>query len=284
MCAVFGGIYCLRHSVQCLVLDKESGRCKAVIDTCGQRISCDHFVVEEGYIREEQRKNVTYRQISRAVLITDQSLLPSESEQQVSLITVPPQDLGGSAVHMVELCSSSMTCMPGTYLVHLTTPSSGTAQEDLAPLVSRLFAEPAIAEEQGEVESEKPMLLWALYFNMRDSSGAERSSYSLPSNVYPCPGPDPALGSDHAITLAEAVFQQLLPQEEFCPPAPNPEDIVYDGEGPQGEGAGFEEPVQPERDGGEREGEEEKEEQRAESEQDNVGSQMDVADAPPTEE
>nr|KAF6435198.1 CHM Rab escort protein [Rousettus aegyptiacus] len=26
MCAVFGGIYCLRHSVQCLVVDKESGK------------------------------------------------------------------------------------------------------------------------------------------------------------------------------------------------------------------------------------------------------------------
>ncbi|XP_061103532.1 rab proteins geranylgeranyltransferase component A 1 isoform X1 [Conger conger] len=292
MCAVFGGIYCLRHSVQCLVLDKESGRCKAVIDTCGQRISCSHFVVEEGYIREEQRRNVTYRQISRAVLITDRSLLPSESEQQVSLVTVPPQD-GGPTVLVVELCSSSMTCMPGTHLVHLTCPSSGTAQEDLAPLVSRLFTEAPSAEEEedkeeeGEVDSEKPTLLWAMYFNMRDSSAVDRSSYSLPSNVYPCPGPDPALGTDHAITLAEAVFQQLLPDEEFCPPAPNPEDIVYDGEGRQGEGAGFGEPVQPER---EPEGESEgKEEQKAESEQDTEGAQMSVAvesppPAPPAEE
>ncbi|XP_035287802.1 rab proteins geranylgeranyltransferase component A 1 isoform X2 [Anguilla anguilla] len=294
MCAVFGGIYCLRHSVQCLVLDKESGRCKAVIDTCGQRISCSHFVVEEGYLREEQRKNVTYRQISRAVLITDRSLLPSESEQQISLVTVPPQETGGPAVQVIELCSSSMTCMPGTYMVHLTCPSSGTAQEDLAPLVSRLFAEPPSAEEEGEVDGEKPVLLWALYFNMRDSSGVDRSSYSLPSNVYPCTGPDPALGSDNAIALAEAVFQQLLPDEEFCPPAPNPEDIVYDGEGPQGEGAGFGEPVQPDRGGGQGEGEargegDGKEEQKSESEQDNEGSQMGVAaedppPAPPTEE
>ncbi|KAJ8405803.1 hypothetical protein AAFF_G00312400 [Aldrovandia affinis] len=266
MCAVFGGIYCLRHSVQCLVLDKESGRCKAVIDTCGQRISCSHFVVEEGYIREEQRRGVAYRQISRAVLITDRSLLPSETEQQISLL--------------IELCSSSMTCMPGTYLVHLTCPSSGTAQEDLAPVVSRLFTEPTSAEEQGEVGSEKPTLLWVLYFNMRDSSGVDKSSYSLPSNVYLCTGPDPALGSEHAITLAETVFQQLLPDEEFCPPAPNPEDIVYDGEVPQGEGAGFGEPVQPEIN---------EEEQITESEQDNEGSQTDVAaqiptPAPPTEE
>lgn len=38
---------------------------------------------------------------------------------------------------------------------------------------------------------------------------------------------------------AESVFHQLLPDEEFCPPAPNPEDIIYDGEGPQAEDSGF---------------------------------------------
>ncbi|MEQ2213313.1 hypothetical protein XENOCAPTIV_012840, partial [Xenoophorus captivus] len=29
---------------------------------------------------------------------------------------------------------------------------------------------------------------------------------------------------------AESIFQKILPEEEFCPPAPNPEDIIYDGE------------------------------------------------------
>uniref|UniRef100_A0AAZ3QGA0 Rab proteins geranylgeranyltransferase component A n=1 Tax=Oncorhynchus tshawytscha TaxID=74940 RepID=A0AAZ3QGA0_ONCTS len=235
MCAVFGGIYCLRHSVQCLVLDKESGKCKAVIDTHGQRISCSHFVVEDGYIGADQRKNTDSRQISRAVLITDRSILPSDSEQQViSLVTVPPVEPGGPLVRIIELCSSTMTCMLDTYLVHLTCSSaSGSAQEDLAPVVSRLFHTPE--------ESRGPTVLWALYFNMRDTSAVDRSSYDLPSNVHVCASPDTALGSDHSIKLAEAVFRQLLPDEEFCPPAPNPEDIIYDGDGPQGEGPGFEE-------------------------------------------
>lgn len=34
------------------------------------------------------------------------------------------------------------------------------------------------------------------------------------------------------------MFNRLLPDEEFCPPAPNPEDIIYDGD--QAEGAAFE--------------------------------------------
>lgn len=42
---------------------------------------------------------------------------------------------------------------------------------------------------------------------------------------------------------AESVFHHILPDEEFCPPAPNPEDIIYDGDGPQAEGPGFDESV-----------------------------------------
>lgn len=241
MCAVFGGIYCLRHSVQCLVVDKESGKCKAVIDTHGQRISCSHFVVEDSYIRDDQRMQTTYKKISRAVVITDRSILPSQSDHQISLVTVPPLEPSSPAVRMVELSSFSMTCMPGTYLVHLTCSSSGSAHEDLAPVVSRLFHVPSSCTEesiQGSEENEKPVVLWAMYFNMRDTSGFENSSYNLPSNVHVCTGPDDSLGSDYSINLAELVFHQLLPDEEFCPPAPNPEDIIYDGD--QGEGAIFE--------------------------------------------
>uniref|UniRef100_A0A9J7Y5Z4 Rab proteins geranylgeranyltransferase component A n=1 Tax=Cyprinus carpio carpio TaxID=630221 RepID=A0A9J7Y5Z4_CYPCA len=237
MCAVFGGIYCLRHSVQCLVVDKASNKVKAVIDTRGQKISCSHFVVEDSYIRDEQRQSTAYRQISRAVLITDRSVLPSESDQQISLVTIPPLESSAPAVRMVELCSSSMTCMPGTYLVHLTCSSSGTAQEDLAPVVSELFH---VSTIPGEEPSE---VLWVMYFNMRDTSALDSSSYSLPSNVHVCTGPDGSLGSDCSIKLAESVFHHILPDEEFCPPAPNPEDIIYDGDGPQAEGPGFDESV-----------------------------------------
>jgi RAB protein geranylgeranyltransferase component A len=50
MCAVFGGIFCLCHSVQCLVVDKESRKCKAIIDQFGQRIISKHFIIEESYL------------------------------------------------------------------------------------------------------------------------------------------------------------------------------------------------------------------------------------------
>ncbi|XP_038306326.1 rab proteins geranylgeranyltransferase component A 1 isoform X4 [Canis lupus baileyi] len=139
MCAVFGGIYCLRHSVQCLVVDKESRKCKAIIDQFGQRIISKHFLVEDSYFSENTCSHVQYRQISRSVLITDRSVLKTDSDQQISILTVPGEEPGTFAVRVIELCSSTMTCMKGTYLVHLTCTSSKTAREDLEPVVQKLF-------------------------------------------------------------------------------------------------------------------------------------------------
>uniref|UniRef100_A0A3B1J829 CHM Rab escort protein n=1 Tax=Astyanax mexicanus TaxID=7994 RepID=A0A3B1J829_ASTMX len=231
MCAVFGGIYCLRHSVQCLV-----NMVKAVIDTHGQRISCSHLVVEDGYIRDEQRTRSRFSE--RCIYYNFSPCM------QISLVTVPPLDSSSPAVRMVELSSSSMTCMPGTYLVHLTCSSVGSAREDLEPVISKLFYVPSSPGEEpapGCEEEQKPVTLWIMFFNMRDSSGLDPSCYTLPTNVHVCTGPDASLGNDYSITLAESVFRQLLPDEEFCPPAPNPEDIIYDGDGTQTEGAAFQE-------------------------------------------
>ncbi|XP_004685683.1 PREDICTED: rab proteins geranylgeranyltransferase component A 1 [Condylura cristata] len=239
MCAVFGGIYCLRHSVQCLVVDKESGKCKAIIDQFGQRIIAKHFLVEDSYFSENTCSHVQYRQISRAILITDRSVLNADSDQQISILTVPAEEPGMFPVRVIELCSSTMTCMKGTYLVHLTRTSSKTAREDLEPVVQKLFVpytEMTIENEEGE----KPRLLWALYFNMRDSSAVSRSSYNdLPPNVYVCSGPDCGLGNDNAVKQAEMLFQQICPNEDFCPPPPNPEDIILDGDSLQPEASEF---------------------------------------------
>ncbi|KAB0390155.1 hypothetical protein E2I00_005124 [Balaenoptera physalus] len=238
MCAVFGGIYCLRHKVQCLVVDKESGRCKAIIDHLGQRINAKYFIVEDSYLSEETCSNVRYEQISRAVLITDQSILKTDSDQQISILIVPPVEPGACAVRVTELCSSTMTCMKDTCLVHLTCSSSKTAREDLESVVKKLFT-PYAETEIDKEELAKPRLLWALYFNMRDSSGVSRSSYNgLPSNVYVCTGPDCGLGNEHAVKQAETLFKEIFPSEEFCPPPPNPEDVFFDGDDKQPEPLG----------------------------------------------
>ncbi|XP_012877240.1 PREDICTED: rab proteins geranylgeranyltransferase component A 2 [Dipodomys ordii] len=233
MCAVFGGIYCLRHKIKCLVVDKGSRRCKAIIDHFGQRINAEYFIVEDSYLSREICSNVQYKQISRAVLITDQSILQTDSDQQISILVVPPEEPGACSVRVTELCSSTMTCMKDTYLVHLTCSSLKTAREDLEPVVKKLFS-PFAEAEADEEGLKKPRLLWALYFNMRDSSGVSRSAYhGLPSNVYVCSGPDCGLGNEHAVKQAETLFHEIFPSEEFCSPPPNPEDIIFDGDDKQ---------------------------------------------------
>uniref|UniRef100_A0A8C6KZM7 Rab proteins geranylgeranyltransferase component A n=1 Tax=Nothobranchius furzeri TaxID=105023 RepID=A0A8C6KZM7_NOTFU len=190
MSAVFGGVYCLRHSVQCLIVDKDTNRCKAVVDSRGQRINCSHFVMEDGYLVGDRKKmDTSLRFLSRAVLITDASVLPGESDQQVSMVTVPSTD-GSPTVRMVELCSSTMTCIPGTCEFYLITH----LLEPLPP--------PCVDRSLHTVATSKPRLLCLL-----------------------CP-----------VFQAELIFKKMLPEEEFCPPAPNPEDIIYDGEPPSSTG------------------------------------------------
>uniref|UniRef100_A0AAQ4QQB9 RAE1/2 domain-containing protein n=2 Tax=Gasterosteus aculeatus aculeatus TaxID=481459 RepID=A0AAQ4QQB9_GASAC len=261
MCAVFGGIYCLRHSVNCLLVEKDTNRCKAVIDSRGQRISCRHFVVEDGFVAVDRKKRATPpRFLSRAVLITDSSILPSSSDQQVSMVTVPPVAAGCPTVRMVELCPSTMTCMAGTHLVHLTCQSVGSAFEDLSPLVTTMFR----TTESPDRET-SPSVLWCLYFNMADGSGLDVKGHDLPSNVFVCSGPDGGLSHEHAVRQAEWIFKQILPEEDFCPPAPNPEDIIYNGENASSTGEEEEEEEEEQNKQGEG-GEEWKEEGKEEGE------------------
>uniref|UniRef100_A0A1A7XRM5 Rab proteins geranylgeranyltransferase component A n=1 Tax=Iconisemion striatum TaxID=60296 RepID=A0A1A7XRM5_9TELE len=224
MCAVFGGVYCLRHSVHCLIVDKNTNRCKAVIDNRGQRINCSHFVIEDGYLDGDRKMDTPPRFLSRAVLITDSSVLPVESDQQVSMVTIPSAD-GSPTVRMVELCSSTMTCIPGTNLVHLTCQSVGSAHDDLSPVITRMFH-----TTESDNHDQRPSILWCLYFNMADGSALDVKGHDLPSNVYVCSGPDGNLGYELTIKQAQFIFQKIVPEEEFCPPAPNPEDIIYEGE------------------------------------------------------
>ncbi|XP_072315784.1 rab proteins geranylgeranyltransferase component A 1 [Eucyclogobius newberryi] len=218
MCAVFGGVYCLRHSAQSLVLNRDTSRCVAVIDSRGQRISCSHCVLEPGLLDLPQTST---RTTSRAIVITDRSILSSHSDQ-VSLVTVPPLDSGSPSVRLVELSSSTMTCISGTYLVHFSCPSTGSAHHDLFPVVTSLFRTPESPDHGG------PSVLWSLYFNMAASSEVE--GQELPVNVHFGSAPDSALGHDVTIAQAEKIFQKIVPGEEFCPPAPNPEDIIYEPE------------------------------------------------------
>lgn len=64
---------------------------------------------------------------------------------------------------------------------------------------------------------------------------------------------------------AASIFQKILPEEDFCPPAPNPEDIIYDGDNTSSAMGGEEEKEETE-DKQEKEEKEDKQEEKEETE------------------
>lgn len=65
---------------------------------------------------------------------------------------------------------------------------------------------------------------------------------------------------------AESIFQKILPEEDFCPPAPNPEDIIYDGDNTSSAMGGEEEEKEETGDKQEKEEKEDKQEEKEETE------------------
>ena len=139
MCAVFGGIYCLRKNVKTLVLNEENKNCLAVIAEDGQRLSTKWLIMERSYV-PDVFEVVTQCMMSRAILITDRSLKQA-SREHISVLTIPTRS-NGNPVRVIELAPSSMACPENLYVVHLTTETVVNASEDLNSYVEDLFTTP----------------------------------------------------------------------------------------------------------------------------------------------
>lgn len=138
MCAVFGGIYCLRKKVRSLVLDEENS-CVAVISDDGQRLQTKWVIMEKSYV-PDVFQIISHCMTSRAIVITDSSLKQAEREH-ISILTIPGRT-GRYPVRVIELGSSSMACPESLYVVHFTTETVVNASEDLSSYVEDLFTTP----------------------------------------------------------------------------------------------------------------------------------------------
>ena len=139
MCAVFGGIYCLRKNVKSLVLDENNKNCLAVISEDGQRLHTKWLIMEKSYA-PDVFEIVTHSMISRAILITDRSLKQAPREH-ISMLTIPGRS-NGYPVRVIELAPSSMACPESLCVVHVTTETVVNASEDLSSYVEDLFTTP----------------------------------------------------------------------------------------------------------------------------------------------
>lgn len=111
LCAVFGGTYCLKKRCESLVIDANN-KCKAVVID-GRRFNCD-FVVTDYAINgpEEDSTGTEVKLISRAILISDQSIKRSDSDHS-SLLHIPKSDLNKTSVFVIEVGSSALVAPKG---------------------------------------------------------------------------------------------------------------------------------------------------------------------------
>ncbi|XP_050305481.1 rab proteins geranylgeranyltransferase component A 1 [Anthonomus grandis grandis] len=214
--AVFGGTFALDmpHSLKI-----ENNRVEALV-LKDQEVSGQHFVLGEAEFRKVNNKGG----ISRAVFITDKSVLSSESEHLTLLVYPPEKDIG--LVTVLELGSLTGTCPKDVYLVHMSCKQITKPKEDFAHVVACLFT-----EDEGS-----PKVLWSSYFTLPESSNDLMSDEfkEFPENVFLCPGPDVDLDYDSSIKKAKMIFESLYPGEEFLPRAPDPEEIIIGEECVQG--------------------------------------------------
>lgn len=68
LCAVFGGVYCLKRQLDGVVIDND--KCKAVISG-KQRLTLEHLVVGQGHLPPEIVASEGEQRISRGIFITD---------------------------------------------------------------------------------------------------------------------------------------------------------------------------------------------------------------------
>lgn len=78
-CCVFGGISFLRFPLAGLTHDKTIGRCTGIVATTGERLRAkDAVICNHSYLSSVQS---SARVLHRTILITNQSIKPSEKEE-----------------------------------------------------------------------------------------------------------------------------------------------------------------------------------------------------------
>nr|CAD7407761.1 unnamed protein product [Timema poppensis] len=258
LCAVFGGLYHLKRTADALIIKTDEGsksQCVSIVSG-NQRLDTANVIFGVGHALPQFLKNVPTQGISRGIFVTDRSILPSEKEA-LTLLQFPPVGGVGEPVTIIEVGPSTNACPAGLYVVHMTCKQQTSAKEDLQPVVAKLFStdvdnfhqtrvsadtptthtQVGSGGEEGEFEKTsiveqdlvKPQVLWCLYFNCLDTSSTDLSS-NTPAKVYLCSGPELDLDFEFAVQQARDIFGKMYPDLEFLPRAPDPEDIVLEGE------------------------------------------------------
>ncbi|XP_060532290.1 rab proteins geranylgeranyltransferase component A 1 isoform X2 [Cylas formicarius] len=222
--AVFGGIFALSQPLQHLILNDHQ---VVALVSGDQKIYADNFVISLQKAPAKFVKSVQIKEyISRAVFITDCSLMPSEQEH-LTLLMYPPEK-GKHLTTLIEMGSLTGTCPKNLFLVHLIAKQEVNPQDDFKHIVQNLFTN-EVNEENLKAKC-KPQILWSCYFSLPNTCNLDLKAHNC-KNVYVCGGPDLDLDYDLSMETAKSIFKKIYPEDEFLPRAPDPEEIIF-GEEP----------------------------------------------------
>jgi len=76
---------------------------------------------------------------------------------------------------------------------------------------------------------ERPRVLYCSYFNL---PMRVVNKTALPSRIVVTSDPDNQVDCDSCVQEAQRIFASICPGEEFLPQVPNPEDILWEDDGP----------------------------------------------------
>ncbi|KAM7342398.1 rab escort protein [Cochliomyia hominivorax] len=221
LCAVFGGIYCLKRQISNVDVDESSQTVAIEVDG-QQRIQAKHIVCSSNNMPEKLRGLNCKNYLSRAVFLASSPLGSEELNNGgggVNLLRLIDEENKREAV-LIQLSHYSGTCPKGLFIFHLTTPAvSDEPSTDLQPFVEQVFNTSPTA----------PKILYSSYFSI--------ASYDLENNlsslIYNTAPPYYELDYDLSIENARSIFSKLYKDVEFLPRAPDPEEIVIEGEDPK---------------------------------------------------
>ncbi|XP_059051334.1 rab proteins geranylgeranyltransferase component A 2 [Achroia grisella] len=227
LCAVFGGVYCLNRpidKVETKMVDE--GKTVVSIESKSKTLNCDHLVIGINECPKEllAPEPAESCDISKAIFITNGTILPSEKEP-LSLLRFPPLSEKDNAVTVLEVGAATGSCPKGLFVVYFITNKVTDAESDLRPYAEKIFD--MSGGDQTSI-SDKPKCLWSLFYNAADGGGVSSAAASDAGGVYVCAGPDAGLDFDRAVLQAEEIFKKICPGEEFLPRAPDPEEIVFE--------------------------------------------------------
>ncbi|KAH8316671.1 hypothetical protein KR067_012864 [Drosophila pandora] len=216
LCAVYGGIYCLKRAVDDIGLDAETN--ELVLSSAGKTLRAKNVVSAPGY--SPVSKDVEMRpHISRGLFVASNPLGNEELNKGgggVNLLRLLDADGQREAI-LIQLSHYSGACPEGLYVFHLTTPAvSDDPASDLSAFTSLLF-------DRSDVQ-----LIFSSYFTIASQSNKSAAA----EHIHYTEAPTFELDYDAAISNARQVFNKLYADAEFLPRAPDPEEIVIDGEDP----------------------------------------------------